>query len=823
MSRWTANCSARQARRYGFDEQEYLAALDAVPRLSRQSVDTGMAFFMKLARMLSQLSYGNIQLARSLEERNCLMESLHQSGERLSRAQEIAHLGSWELDLVNGALTWSDEVYRIFGLQPQEFGATYESFLEAVYPDDRAAVDSAYSDSLREGKSSYEIEHRIVRRGTGEIRWVHEKCQHVRDASGKVIRSAGMVLDVTSRRRQEQHLRQLNRTLQALGNSSQALMHATEEGAYMEEVCRIIACDGGYAMAWIGFAEEDENKTVRPVVSAGFAEGYLDTLNVTWADTERGCGPTGTAIRTGQVQICRDMLSDPAFSPWRKEAIKRGYAASIALPLLEAGKVFGVLTIYAPEPDPFTEDDVRLLTELAGDLSFGITSLRLRAAKDQAARALARSEERFRLLSETAGRLLAEENPQGIVNTLCRKVMEHLDCQVFFNFLVDAQVGRLHLNACAGISDEEARQIEWLDSGVAVCGCVARDGARLVAEDIPAHPDPRTDLVASYGIRAYACHPLLAEGRVLGTLSFGTRTRTHFRADDLSLMKTVADQVAVAIERIQAQRALRESEAQLQAVVENLDEGVVVADLEGRLLHWNRAALEMHGFASLNECRRRLPELAGTFELSTLDGTVLSVEQWPLARILRGEALRDWEVRVRRLDDGIQRIFNYGGMLVRDARGQPFMAVVTVGDITERKRGEAEREHHLDLHVKLVRITQDILDAADLPGVLQKVADASVELTDARLGASGHGFADGRPHVRTVSRGGGRPRVKWRAGLPWSKAACIWISCARANPSVSRTNNCTPIPPGGVCRKGTCLFVACWAPDWSMPTGGRTA
>ena len=119
-----------QARRYGFDEQEYLAALDAVPRLSRESVDTGMAFFMKLARMLSQLSYGNIQLARSLEERDRLMESLHQSGERLNRAQEIAHLGSWELDLANGVLTWSDEVYRIFGLQPQEFGATYEAFLE---------------------------------------------------------------------------------------------------------------------------------------------------------------------------------------------------------------------------------------------------------------------------------------------------------------------------------------------------------------------------------------------------------------------------------------------------------------------------------------------------------------------------------------------------------------------------------------------------------------------------------------------------------------------------------------------------------------------
>jgi len=203
-----------QAQRYGFDQQEYFAALDAVPRLGRESVDTGMAFLMKLARMLSQLSYSNIQLARSLGERDRLMESLHQSRERLNRAQEIAHLGSWELDLADGELTWSDEVYRLFGLEPQEFGATYEAFLDAVHPEDRAAVDAAYSDSVREGRLSYEIEHRVVRKGTGEIRWVHEKCQHVKDAAGKIVRSMGMVLDITQRKQMDDQLRRLNDELE---------------------------------------------------------------------------------------------------------------------------------------------------------------------------------------------------------------------------------------------------------------------------------------------------------------------------------------------------------------------------------------------------------------------------------------------------------------------------------------------------------------------------------------------------------------------------------------------------------------------------------
>ncbi len=130
-----------------------------------------------------------------------LYQELSESEKRLSRSQEIAHLGSWELDLNNNHLSWSDEVYRIFGLQPQEFDATYEAFLDAVHPDDRAAVDEAYSGSLREEKDNYEIEHRVVRKSTGEIRIVHEKCEHYRDENGEIIRSVGMVHDITGKKK----------------------------------------------------------------------------------------------------------------------------------------------------------------------------------------------------------------------------------------------------------------------------------------------------------------------------------------------------------------------------------------------------------------------------------------------------------------------------------------------------------------------------------------------------------------------------------------------------------------------------------------------
>lgn len=182
-----------------------------------------------------ELRIANSELEDEINVRWRAEEALRQSEQRLKRAQEIARLGSWDLDLVTNQLTWSDEVYRIFGLQPQEFGATYEAFLDVVHPEDRAAVHEAYAGSLRDGNDQYEIEHRIVKRSNGEVRIVHEKCEHFRGENGGIIRSVGMVHDITERKQAEEALKESEQKFRsAFANAAIGFAMTTPHGRFVD-------------------------------------------------------------------------------------------------------------------------------------------------------------------------------------------------------------------------------------------------------------------------------------------------------------------------------------------------------------------------------------------------------------------------------------------------------------------------------------------------------------------------------------------------------------------------------------------------------------
>ena len=193
----------------------------------------------------------------------------------------------------------------------------------------------------------------------------------------------GLFRDITERKRAEIALHKSNRALKTLSAGNTTLIHATDEDRLLRDMCHVLIERGGYRLAWIGFVEQDAARSVRPMAYAGLEEGYIEALKVTWADSERGRGPTGTAIRSGKTQLIQNTLTDPAFAPWRAEATRRGYKSKISLPLRNGDEVFGVLSIYSAEANAFTKEEIALLEELANDLAFGILTLRTRIERDR--------------------------------------------------------------------------------------------------------------------------------------------------------------------------------------------------------------------------------------------------------------------------------------------------------------------------------------------------------------------------------------------------------------------------------------------------------
>jgi len=227
-------------------------------------------------------------------------------------------------------------------------------------------------------------------------------CYAIKDANGVKIYTIHVMEDITEREHAEQKLQRITRTLVTLSAVNHALVRTNGETELLEEICKSAVLQGGYVMAWVGYVQADEAKSVVPVAHVGAEQGYLETVDITWADSERGHGPVGCAVRLGMTQVVQDIRADPRMTPWCANALQRGYNACIALPLMIKGKVFGVLGIYAKETSAFIPEEIALLEEMAGDMAYGIAGLRTEIERDDALqRYREKSEQLLSNLSDT--------------------------------------------------------------------------------------------------------------------------------------------------------------------------------------------------------------------------------------------------------------------------------------------------------------------------------------------------------------------------------------------------------------------------------------
>jgi PAS domain S-box-containing protein/putative nucleotidyltransferase with HDIG domain len=332
---------------------------------------------------------GFIAVFDNITERKRAEGAVRLSEQRLSLATQSARMGIWDWDVVGDKLVWDAQMYELYGIRRQDFGGAYEAWKAGVHPDDVRAGEAAVADALA-GRKDFDHEFRVVW-PNGEVRHLEGQAIVQRAGDGAPVRMIGVNRDVTDRNRAEVAIVRANRALRTLSAGNEALVRASEERALLAEMCRVVVDIGGYNAAIAGYAR-DEKKSVEPMAFRGIGADTVARLDLSWDETEAGRGIVGTAIRTGAIQVSRDTSADPRLSRWRELLAAAGIRSALAVPLqIGADRPIGVLYIGSPEPGAFDAEEVRLLAELAGDLAFGIATLRSAVAQQRAEAGLRRS------------------------------------------------------------------------------------------------------------------------------------------------------------------------------------------------------------------------------------------------------------------------------------------------------------------------------------------------------------------------------------------------------------------------------------------------
>lgn len=326
--------------------------------------------------------------------------ALQEANERRLRHQaeavrsELAAIVESSEDAIVGATldgritTWNGGAGRMFGYSAADVVGQLANILVM---EGRQQKFAELLTVIAGGKSITHYETSMRRKDGRQIE-VSLSLSPIRDASGAIGGISTIGRDITERKAAERALQRSNRFLRTLSRCNETVVHATDEIALLGDMCRVVVETGGFPMAWVGYVEHDPGRSIRPMAQFGErAAEYVATLDLTWADSAQGRGPTGRAVRSGEIQGVEDIAGDPGFALWRARALEFGYRSSVALPLRTDRGVIATLNIYAAEVDVFGEEELGLLTELAADLAFGIATVRTRAEQQESARKLARA------------------------------------------------------------------------------------------------------------------------------------------------------------------------------------------------------------------------------------------------------------------------------------------------------------------------------------------------------------------------------------------------------------------------------------------------
>jgi PAS domain S-box-containing protein len=314
----------------------------------------------------------------------------------LRLAMGALNAGAWEYFHERDQFVASEGLAHLMANLSLDIPLNMSDWLSSIHPEDAPMMTAAVN-RLNHGITSGPIAYR-VQRHDGSWLWIETNTLIIeKTPNGSPRLSVGVFTDISKRHAEHQQILRQNRALTLLSGVAHAISRNEDEASFLAEICILITEVGGYRLAWVAEAEHDSNHSIRPIAEAGFDPGYLNQVKISWADDEYGQGPTGRAIRTGIPVVCRNVLNDPIYAPWRDVALHCGYQSTIAMPLRLFGKVIGSINVYSDQPDIFDDAEVSLLEDMAGEIGAGIGRL-------QAIKKLAESEAAL-LEAQTIARL----------------------------------------------------------------------------------------------------------------------------------------------------------------------------------------------------------------------------------------------------------------------------------------------------------------------------------------------------------------------------------------------------------------------------------
>ncbi len=531
---------------------------------------------------------------------------------------------------------------------------------------------------------------------SGDKIWLRTSKVPLINVKGEIRGVLGTYEDITGYKRANEELIKAQRVIQALSDCNDAVIHIEEEFELLRAICRIVVDVGGYRMAWVGYVEEDRDQTVTPVAKYGYEHDYLEEVKITWKDAERGSCPTGTCIRKGFPSIIRSVEKQVEFSPWKVEALERGYASVVGLPIFLDGRKLGALTIYSSETDSFDEEEVEFLAKLSSNLSYGIGALRLRKARMQAEESLKKANldlER-RVVDRTAE--LTKANAE-----LRREVKERRKAE---RVLQESEQKYRILIETTGtgyvILDKEGKVIDANAEYLRIAGyeslqqIVGRNIAEWVAEHDRVRNTREVMLCIESGwVRNLEIDYVDEDGCFTPVEMNASAIRTAVDVKVLALCRDIS-------ERKEAEMSLKESEKRFRLMAETVGEVFWLTSPHSQSLLYISPAFERVWGRSCDDLYAN--------PMLWLDA-IYSEDVQEVLRVLEDLAQGqhyDVEFRITR-PDGALRWINDRGYAFRDATGKVTLTSGVASDITKRKaaeQGMRDSEERLKLALAAARM-----------------------------------------------------------------------------------------------------------------------